>query len=272
MRRTFAEVLKEGKIDIKNEYSKFYMLFYGKDNRDRQSMADRVGHNILNYFFRGTCLTLDEFNEVNNYRFEKEPQDFDEDYLINFMEYMYNFIVYLKDENFFSTNAKEFYINQIQIVVEKMGYMTISENGIVTFVPKDNTVIVVAESEQIPDNLSYRILQYNHHSMKGNLESKRDTLIKLADILEPKRDKLKSINDRFTSDLFLLFNKCQIRHNNIDKTSKSHYVGYIAELDQSMLEMIYDETYRMCMLAIMQLENLERKDWLEEIKKNIDNK
>lgn len=272
MRRTFAEVLKEGKIDIKNEYSKFYLLFYGKDKRDGQSIADHVGHNILNYFFRGTCLTLDEFNDVNNFRFEKEPQDFDEDYLISFMEYMYNFIVHLNDENFFSTNAKGFYIEQILRVAEKMGYMTVSEKGLVIFVPKDNTVMVVTESEQIPDNLSYKVLEYKHHSMKGNIEAKRDTLIKLADILEPKRKTLESINNSFTSDLFFLFNKCQIRHNNTDKTSKSYYVDYIAEMEQYELERVYDEIYRMCLLSFMQLEHLERKEWLSEIKSCIEKK
>ena len=53
MRRNFAQVLKEGKIDLKNEYSKFYKIFYGKDSRDDRSIADMVSDNFIYYHFRG---------------------------------------------------------------------------------------------------------------------------------------------------------------------------------------------------------------------------
>ena len=59
------------------------------------------------------------------------------------------------------------------------------------FIPKDNNVIVVAESEVIPDNLSYKLLEYNHHSIKGNVEAKRKILIKLADVQEVHDKKIK---------------------------------------------------------------------------------
>ena len=41
------------------------------------------------------------------------------------------------------------------------------QDGFTIFVPKDNAAIAVSESELIPEALSYKIIAYNHHSMKG---------------------------------------------------------------------------------------------------------
>ena len=276
MRRNFAQVLKAGKIDLKNEYTKFYDLFYSKDSKDNKSMEDIVSNNFTDYYFRGTCLTLEEFNETYGFKFEKQPQNFNEDYLVCFMEYTYNLIFYLNntfyldhiDMFYLDDNDKSFYLNQIQRVIDVIGYVRAEEDGFIIFVPKDNNAIAVAESKLIPDNISYKVLEYNHHTMKGNIESKKETLIKFADILEPKRVKLNEINKSFTSDLFQLINSCNIRHNNRDKDS-NNYRKYIAEINNNELEHIYDEIYQMCLLAFMQLEHTDRKDWIEETKNNI---
>lgn len=268
MRRNFAQVLKSGKIDLKNEYTKFYDLFYGKDSRDNKSIADIISNNFIEYQFRGTCLTLKEFNETYGFKFEKQPQDFNEDYLIRFMEYIYNLIACLDNRLLFGNFDKFFYLNQIQRVVDRIGYMLTKEDDFTIFVPKDNNAIAVAESKIIPDNLSYKVLEYNHHTMKGNIEAKKETLIKFAGILESKRVKLNEINKSFTSDLFQLINSCNIRHNNRDKDS-NNYRKYIAEINNNELEHIYDEIYQMCLLAFMQLEHADRKDWIEKTKNNI---
>jgi len=229
-----------------------------------------VSNNFIYYHFRGTCLTLKEFNEINGFKYEKQPQDFSEDYLIGFMEYIYNFIICTDDMFFFAYMNKSFYLNQIHRVVDRIGYISAVVDGFTIFVPKDNNAIAVAESELIPDNLSYKVLEYNHHSMKGDIESKRETLIKLADVLEPRRKQLGAINKDFTSDLFQLINSCNIRHNNKDELSKNYH-KYIAEMNDNELEHTYDEIYQMCLLAFMQLEHADRKEWIEKTKNNIVN-
>lgn len=270
MRRNFAQVLKEGKIDLKNEYSKFYKIFYGKENRDDISIADMVSENFINYHFRGTCLTLEEFDETYGFNFVKEPQDFNEDYLISFMEYIYNFMVHLSDNFLFFGMNTHIYMHQFQKVVDMIGYMYASEKGITIFVPRDCNAIAVAESELIPDSLSYKVLEYNHHSLKGDIDAKREILVKLASVLESQDKKLNSINQTFKSDLFQLLNSCNIRHNNKDESSKQ-YKKYIAEISDAELEHIYDEIYQMCLLAFMQLEHANRKEWLDGIKNKLVN-
>ena len=175
MRRNFAQVLKEGKVDLKKEYSKLYDLFYGKDPRDGKSLADLISLNFEGFYFRGTCLDLGEFDEVHGFRFEEQPKIFDIDYLVSFCEYIYNFVLHFEDHYFFGQINKSFYLQQINKVIETIGYIQCSEDGFTIFVPKDNAAIAVSESELIPEALSYKIIAYNHHSMKGNLESKRQT-------------------------------------------------------------------------------------------------
>lgn len=271
MRRNFAQVLKEGKIDLKNEYSKFFKIFYGKDSRDDKSIADMVSENFIYYHFRGTCLNLKEFDEIYGFNFVKEPQDFNEDYLISFMEYIYNFIVGLDNRFLFCDRGKDFYVQQIIRVVDRIGYVFAEEQGLTIFVPRDNNAITVAESELIPDNLSYKVLEYNHHSLKGNIGAKREILVRLASVLESQDKKLNSINKTFKSDLFQLLNSCNIRHNNKDESSKQ-YKKYIAEIGDTELEYTYDEIYQMCLLAFMMLEHADRKDWLDGVKNNLANK
>lgn len=270
MRRNFAQVLKEGKIDLKNEYSKFYNIFYGKENRDDMSIADMVSKNFINYHFRGTCLTLEEFDETYGFNFVKEPQDFSEDYLISFMEYTYNFMVHLSSSFLFFGMNTHIYMQQFKKVVDMIGYMYASENGVTIFVPRDSNAIAVAESKLIPDNLSYKVLEYNHHSLKGDIETKREILVKLASVLESQDKKLNSINQTFKSDLFQLLNSCNIRHNNKEESSKQ-YKKYIAEISDAELEHTYDEIYQMCLLAFMQLEHADRKKWLDGMKSNLVN-
>lgn len=271
MRRNFAQVLKSGKVDIKREYSKLYNLFYGEDIRDGESLADLISKNFECFYFRGTCLDLEEFDEVNGFNFEKEPKDFDLDYLVSFCEYIYNFVMYFEDRFFFESINKFFYIEQIQKVIDAIGYMQANDDGFTIFVPKDNGAISVSESNLIPENVSYKIISYNHHSMSGDIEGKKQTLITLADLLEPKRKDLDSVDKQLSSDLFYAFNNFNIRHNNIDPSGKK-YKKAVAELPKEDLEKWYDNTYQMCLLAFMQLENIERKIEFNALKEKIETK
>ena len=87
------------------------------------------------------------------------------------------------------------------------------------------------------EDLSYSILEYNHHRLKGDLVSKKNILKKMAENIELERRDLNSINRSFTSDLFQLLNKF-IRHNSSDNI-------YISQMSDSELERAYDEIYQL---------------------------
>ena len=87
MRRNFAQILQEAKIDPKREYQKLYGMLFERNipvsNSNRISAYDELSECFLNFSFRGTCLSLDEFNDLHNFNFEKDPADFKIDDLIS---------------------------------------------------------------------------------------------------------------------------------------------------------------------------------------------
>ena len=272
MRRTFAQALNSAKVNPKKEYSKLFDLFYGKDECDGKSLADLISLNFEGFYFRGTCLDLDEFDEEYGFRFVEQPQDFDIDYLVSFCEYIYNFVLHFEDRFFFGQLNKHFYLQHINKVIDALNYVQSSEDGLTIFVPRDNVALAVSELKQIPENVSHKILAYHHHSMKRDIEAKKATLIVLANQLEPQEKALSQIDNSFKSDLFYAFNNLNIRHNNVDPTDKRYHKKFVAEMDAEELEHWYDETYQMCLLAFMRLEQKNRKKKFDEVKLKIEAK
>ncbi len=279
MRRTFAQVLKKNKISIRKEYEKLYNSFYiTEDCEDRRKSIQEL---ISMYFsesyymnIRKTCFSLEEFNKEYNFDFTKMPADFDEqndmDYFISFFEYVYNLIfpIFKIITEYYNIN----YIAYIYNVMENIGYERKYVDNSFIFVPKDMVAFNVSESEVLPDSLSYKVIEYNHHSLQGNIEGKKEILLKFAHTLESQRNELKSCNKNLESEIFTIFNNCNIRHNNVDENCKSSYNSYIAEISEKELEEIYDETYQMCLLAFMELEHLNRKEKISDLKNRINNK
>lgn len=284
MRRNFAQILKEAKIDAKAEYQKLYGLLFDRSiqisNTNRISAYDELSERFIGFHFRGTCLSIDEFNDLYEFHFEREPANFSIDNLISLCEYIYNMLMgYQATQVSFGWNMPavpvlinvQFYLQQIGQVIEKIGYMQTTEDNFTIFVEKSPAAIAVAESPLIPENLSYRLISYNHYTMKGNLDAKRSVLQQLASILEAKRKNLSQADKTLESDLFYAFNNLNIRHNNVDPELKGKYKSYVAQMPTDELEKWYDETYQMCLLAFLQIENLDRKAEFDTLKVEIEN-
>ena len=285
MRRNFAQILKDAKIDVKIEYQKLYGMLYDRSiqvsNTSWISAYDEFSTYFIAFHFRGTCLSLDEFNDLHGFHFEKNPTNFNIDHLISLCEYIENLLMAYQcvplsyPYGYGNMPTKlinvQFYLQQISQVIEKMGYMQAEQNGLTIFVEKDPAAIAVAESEFIPESLSYRLISYNHYSMKGNLAEKKATLLDLANLLEPQRINLERIDKTFARDLFYAFNNFHIRHNNADPQSPK-FKKPIGNLAKEQLEFWYDEVYQMCLLAILRLEHADRKKTFEALKSEIENK
>ncbi|WP_286148967.1 hypothetical protein [Neopoerus faecalis] len=285
MRRNFAQILKDAKIDVKVEYQKLYGMLYDRSiqvsNTSWISAYDEFSTYFIAFHFRGTCLSLDEFNDLHGFHFEKDPTNFNIDHLISLCEYIENLLMAYQcvplsyPYGYGNMPTKlinvQFYLQQISQVIEKIGYMQAKQNDLTIFVEKDPAAIAVAEGEFIPESLSYRLISYNHYSMKGNLAEKKTTLLDLANLLEPQRTNLERIDKTFSSDLFYTFNNFHIRHNNADPQSPK-FKKPIGDLAKEQLEFWYDEVYQMCLLAILRLEHADRKKTFEALKSEIENK
>lgn len=280
MRRNFAQILKEAKIDIKSEYQKLYGMLYDRSIQVSStkwiSAYDELSSCFLGFYFRGTCLSIEEFNDVNGFHFEKEPEPFSIDNLILLCEYIKNMLMgYQNAQHAYpmlqpAINV-QFYLMQIAQVIEKIGYMSLNQDGFVIYVEKSPAAISVAESEQIPKEISYKMISYNHYNMKGNLQEKKNTILKLAELLEAKRPELDKVDNRFCNDIFYLFNNLNIRHNNIDSSINGKFKRAVADMPPEELEHWYDETYQMCLLAFLRLEQADRKIEFDKLKNIIEN-
>lgn len=271
----FSQVLKSAAIDIRREYDRLYGMFCVQKFPDMTRAGFPLKDYCATYFaqlpFRGTCISLEDFDDFYEYSFEKNPSNFDIEYLVSFCEYSYNLAIYNQNAIYGGGtvgigNPMQFYVQQVLTVIEAIGYMPNNQNGITDFVPKDQAAISVAEI--VDPALSYRIIEYNHRSMKGDLDRKKATLIVLADKLEAQRAKLKQINTSLETDLFYLLNSINVRHNNADPGGKK-YIHFVANMKNGDIEQWYDDMYQMCLLAFLELDHLERKERVKQLKEDI---
>ena len=269
MRKSFSQVLKEGKVDIKKEYQRLCELFYITNiyNYSGRSACDIVTWNFKSVCFRGTCLTLEDFNETYGFHFEMYPENFDVDYLVKFCEYSINLIMSVCGD--FNEYFLQLFLKQIDNVIEKIGYMRADDNGYINYVEKLPSAMSV--SEILPAPTSYKVILYNHHSLKGKIIEKNAILNQLYLLLEPKRNKLHQVDSKLENTIFYCFNNLNIRHENTT-AGHTHCKDYIANMSASELEKWYDETYKMCLLAFLELEQIERANEFQELKNKIEMK
>lgn len=62
-----------------------------------------------------------------------------------------------------------------------------------------------------------------------------------------------------------MFNNMNIRHNNCTEGDKN-YREVVAKMSQDELEKWYDETYQLCLLAFLELDNVERTKKVAQLK------
>lgn len=274
-RRNFAQILSEADVDIRREYDRLYNSFYIQKILDGSGMGfslrEYSAANFMNIPFRGTCISLDDFDDFYEFYYEKIPRNFDINYLVSFCEYTYNLVMYTPPIGAFgymgALTPNQTYMQQVLKVIEAIGYVSAQDNFTTIFAPKSEAAISV--SEIVAPALSYKVIEYNHYTLQGNLEKKKSILLLLYGELEPQRTKLKQINKTMEDNIFTLFNNMNLRHNNIDKQKPEYYKPFVAEMSEKDLESWYDETYQLCLLAFLELDNIERKKKIKALKANL---
>ena len=129
----------------------------------------------------------------------------------------------------------------------------------------EKNAAVTAVAECVDEELAYQIVKYNHYTLKGDISKKKEILLKLGSELEPKRKQLSPINSQLETNIFFMLNNLNIRHNNRSKKDKN-YKEYVAKMKKNKLEEWYDELYQMMLLAMLELEQVERNQKINELK------
>lgn len=254
-RRNFFDILTDSTINLTAEYNRIYSLFYEGDTTG-YVIVDIVDDNfqLLPTFLKGRSISLSDFDKTHQFIFFKNPGEISSDELISFCEYVFNLsdctLKYAQQSIRYSEyEAIRFFLRVVFECMETLGLKQIKKENITIFVPKKPDV--VAASEITNKDVAVNLLEYHHHSLKGNLSKKKLILKLMADDIESDRAKLRNVNKTLESQLFQMMNKF-IRHDQA-KTP------YISTLEPKELEQCYDDIFQMWLLAKLEIDHYEER-------------
>ncbi|CEN81005.1 hypothetical protein [Paraclostridium sordellii] len=190
--------------------------------------------------------------------------------IINYIEYILNIVnIYEthKEEDTLNAKSNRLYdtlIRIVNILLDHINYESkkFESEEKVLVVEKNPAATSVAEI--VEDDLSFKVIEYNHHLLKGNLDRKKEILKALADKVEPLTENL---DNQLASDFGFLVNNINIRHNNLEGKNRKEY---IVNMQNEELEEWYDEAYQLMLLCILENEyKNNNQDKIKQLRKDI---
>lgn len=158
-------------------------------------------------------------------------------------------------------------LKNIDILLEHLNYeeQVFDQDEKVILVPKNPAATAVAEITD-KEHIAFAILKYNHNSLRGDLEGKRQLLLSIANEYEPLLTKpIDGFTDYFKKATFLL-NNLNLRHNNKSGKDKKQFV---VDMPNKELEKWYDELYQLLLFCVLIKDNVKRKKEIEDLVKKI---
>lgn len=282
-RKNIFEILNE-KYDINREMVKISSLFEKIQIQTTNPMTFQSGSHSIEqicdiYCFprwkqRGSYLNCQEMRIDLTLANEKELSESE---IIKTLEYYVNILVLIEDRCHFHNNINFscpplFWMMQdnIDILLEHLNYKKeiFCEEEKVILVPKNPAATAVAETTKNKD-IAFAILKYNHASLKGDLESKKQLLLSIANEYEPLLKKpIDGFKDYFSMATGLL-NNLHLRHNNKSGKDKKQV---IVDMSDTELEKWYDELYQLLLFCVLIKDNVKRKNEIDELLKKLKKK
>lgn len=230
---------------------------------------------------RGHSIDVNDFLNQINYNNIVTVAKVNMDDFLTLIELVMNFWIIVKrfidsyDSNAYIDNDyidQNFYLLYKIMIddLEKVNYKYICDKNNEQVLIIEDKPEVTAVVEIVPNDLALKILRYNHHAIKGDIESKKSILLAMGSGLEPKRSNLQSICSSLTNDIFYMLNNLNIRHNNKDKRDTKNYQSYVDNMRDNDLEDSYDDLYQMMLLASLELDQVERSKRCKDLKNKIE--
>lgn len=274
------EVLKQ-KYNINEELEKIsdlfeQILFHDRYNCNNYNLEGITITQFLKWSGRGTCITYKDMRErlcinkiITNIKYVKENE------IILCLEYYINIIQLFENmsSEHYRYDILEFYSilkENIDILLDHLHYKKyfIEKEDKVILIPKDPAAMAVAE--QSSEDTSLAILMYNHASLKGDIETKKEILRKIAKEYENLlTNKIEGYKDYFDKARHML-NEFDIRHNNTDKGKSQHKL--ILEMTNEEIEKWLDELYQLLLFCVLIKGNVDRKNKIAEFLKTLNKK
>lgn len=223
---------------------------------------------------RGTCVSLKDMTETLGIEDMFADEDYSEENILIYAEYVAN-VLFLATKVNLDEKYSYCLLDSFKAIKENLnnllGWFNYEQK---VFEKKEQVLIVrksaatTAVAEIVEEDLAYQIVKYNHHSLKGDIESKKSILLALGSELEPRRKEINEISKRLADDIFFMLNNLNLRHNNRSKSDKN-YKETVAKMRKPVLENWYDELYQMLLLAFLEIDNKERSERVSELKTKV---
>lgn len=276
MRKNIFQILQEH-FDIKKEIKRIQELF--EDDLFYKKNTRYSPEGLVDYYVfygwkqRNRCLNTDDLKEVLDIDNIAERKTITIEETITYLEYVENILYlayeYIKDKEDFNYYWDYTVLNEnIESLLEHLNLETyyFDEDEMALIIEKDEKVTAAAE---ILPSLGIKIVKYNHYTLKGNIEEKKDIILSLANKLESQRKQLEKLDKQLASDLFYMLNNMNLRHNNADKSGKN-YQPFLSKMRVNTLEKWYDETYQLELLAFLLIDNEKRSKKISVLKQKME--
>ncbi len=283
MRQNIFEQIKSS-WNVSDAIKRIYKLFLSENTVYYSDGYRRYNVPLFNFIdvncfalWKNNCHMLGLRDFLDSLHFDELYKDATEgkmeESIINYIEIIENCLYIFKLKHYTSkiinvTVSSTFNLlrNNLDDVLDhlnmKVEYFAEKEQAII--IERDPAVTAAAEISS--NETAYEIIFYNHHTLKGNTKEKARILNYLANDFETQRKELSRINSSLASYIACLLNSLNIRHNNVDQKSNSYH-STVAQMPLNELEAWYDELYQMLLLARLEIDNIERKQKVADLKK-----
>lgn len=269
-------------FDLPKELNRMRRLFEHEQIVDYQYMKTSVigyvkAEGFSRWKNRGRCVDVADFFSLLDYKRLWVTSVGDVNDLLTLIEIVYNFW-YITDRGThlrfqYDSDGRDFHL-----LKEIMDECLAQYNYKGEYFPEREQLIVIenkpeatAVAEIVDNNLSYKVLRYNHYLLKGNLQAKKDILLALGADLEPKRKQIQAIDKDLEDGIFYILNNLNLRHNNTTVGDKN-YRQAVVDMDDATVEGWYDELYQMMLLAYLQLDQVARNTKVKGLRQTVSSK
>ena len=260
MRRDFADALRSSEVNIIRDYINLFDFMWNSSRFDNgfvsMSAWDVIDEIFTPDFFGDTSVSLSDFDFRYSFDFPEPDDGVDLDLLVILCEYVTNLLERSLASRRLYQGYNSAFQNELKLIdriMDREGYRKAKKKGWTVFVPRDTAADAAAEV--LPDPISWQQLAYGHHSLKGDVEGKKELLFKLGHELESRRQALRDVNARLEKRVFACLNRLDIRHDN--RSEGANHNPALDHLSDADLESLYDAVYRMLLVAFLELDGEE---------------
>ncbi len=270
MRKNIFQLIAESN-NLANEVQRIHDMFLTEKTFEapyEKTLAEYVDkYCFKSWKSRGHCTDIVDYLKAANYNDLRQQACTDEEAFITFIEVVYNIWHLSFVSKSFGVRIGNY--QHLKTVMEDC----LQRFNQTAFLDSINNRIIIVESKPevssvvdiVNNDLAIEIIQYNHRTLKGEIDLKKKILLSMGAELEPERKKLQTIDKQLADDIFFMLNNLNLRHNNRSKKDKN-YREYVAKMTKTRLEKWYDELYQMMLVAFLLLDNIPRKEAIKNLK------